>query len=43
MRQEFTLKVNDQIHRVEVEQDTPLLYVLRNDLGLKGVKHGCGS
>ena len=43
MRQEFTLRVNDQIHRVEVEGDTPLLYVLRNDLGLKGVKHGCGS
>ncbi|MFC1922593.1 molybdopterin cofactor-binding domain-containing protein [Chloroflexota bacterium] len=43
MRREFTLKVNEQLHRVEVEQDTPLLYVLRNDLGLKGVKYGCGS
>ena len=43
MRREFTLRVNEQIHRVKVEQDTPLLFVLRNDLGLKGVKYGCGS
>ena len=43
MRREFTLRVNEQIHRVKVEQDTPLLYILRNDLGLKGVKYGCGS
>ena len=43
MRQEFILRVNDQTHRVDVEGDTPLLYFLRNDLGLKGVKLGCGS
>ena len=36
MPQEITLKVNGGIHRVFVEPDTPLLYVLRNDLGLKG-------
>jgi nicotinate dehydrogenase subunit B len=41
MSQEITLKVNDQTHRVYVEPDTPLLYVLRNDLGLKGPKIGC--
>ena len=43
MGKEFTLSVNDQIHRLKVEGDTPLIYILRNDLGLKGVKHGCGS
>jgi nicotinate dehydrogenase subunit B len=42
MPQEMALKVNDRIHRVCVEPDTPLLYVLRNDLGLKGTKFGCG-
>ncbi len=39
----FTLTVNDQPHVVEVEPDTPLLYVLRNDLGLYGPQFGCGS
>jgi len=43
MSKEFTLSVNDQIHRLKVEEDTPLLHILRDDLGLKGVKHGCGS
>jgi nicotinate dehydrogenase subunit B len=42
MIQEISLKVNGRIHRVCVEPDTPLLYVLRNDLGLKGAKFGCG-
>jgi CO/xanthine dehydrogenase Mo-binding subunit len=42
MLQEISLKVNGHIHRVCVEPDTPLLYVLRNDLGLKGAKFGCG-
>jgi nicotinate dehydrogenase subunit B len=42
MLQEITLKVNGCVRRVHVEPDTPLLYVLRNDLGLKGVKFGCG-
>ncbi len=40
--QEITLKVNGRFHRVCVEPDTPLLYVLRNDLGLKAAKFGCG-
>ncbi|MFN2231726.1 MAG: molybdopterin cofactor-binding domain-containing protein [Anaerolineae bacterium] len=39
---EITLRVNGQDHRVSVDPDTPLLYVLRNDLGLKGAKLGCG-
>ncbi|WP_262695765.1 (2Fe-2S)-binding protein [Kordiimonas aquimaris] len=38
----FTLNVNDQIHDVDVEPDTPLLWVLRDELGFKGVKFGCG-
>ena len=37
-----TLNVNGQDHTVDAEPDTPLLYVLRNDLGLNGAKFGCG-
>jgi nicotinate dehydrogenase subunit A len=36
------LDVNGKKHAVEVSSDTPLLYVLRNDLGLNGPKFGCG-
>lgn len=39
---EITLDVNGLIHHFSVEPDTPLLYVLRNDLGLKGTKMACG-
>ncbi len=42
MPETFTLAVNGAIHSVAVERDTPLLYVLRNDLGLNGAKFGCG-
>ncbi|HEX6386413.1 MAG TPA: molybdopterin cofactor-binding domain-containing protein, partial [Anaerolineae bacterium] len=42
MSSEITLNVNGQTHHLDVEPDTPLLYVLRNDLGLKGPKFGCG-
>ena len=38
----LSLIVNGQKHRVDVDPDTPLLYVLRNDLGLNGPKFGCG-
>ncbi len=38
----FTLKVNGGAHTVDVEPATPLLYVLRNDLGLQGPRFGCG-
>jgi len=38
----LTLKVNGKSHRVEADSDTPLLYVLRNDLALNGAKFGCG-
>jgi nicotinate dehydrogenase subunit A len=37
-----SLKVNGVIHSVPAEPDTPLLYVLRNDLGLNAAKFGCG-
>src|SRR6266480_3674245 len=36
------IKVNGVVHSVPAEPDTPLLYVLRNDLGLNGAKFGCG-
>jgi len=38
----LALKVNGKSHTVDVEPSTPLLYVLRNDLGLHGPRFGCG-
>jgi aerobic-type carbon monoxide dehydrogenase small subunit (CoxS/CutS family) len=38
----LTLKVNGTDHSVEVEADTPLLWVLRDELALTGTKFGCG-
>src|SRR5580765_4558184 len=38
----ITLKVNGRTQSVDVEPSTPLLYVLRNDLGLQGPHFGCG-
>lgn len=38
----YTLKVNGRAQTVEAEGVTPLLYVLRNDLGLRGPRFGCG-
>jgi nicotinate dehydrogenase subunit A len=37
------LEVNGQRHSVSAGPDTPLLYVLRNDLGLVGSRFGCGT
>jgi len=37
-----TLNVNGKSRQVDVDADTPLLYVLRDDLGLHGPKFGCG-
>ena len=34
--------MNDKLHRVEADADTPLLYVLRGDLQLNAAKFGCG-
>lgn len=36
------ISVNGKTHNVEAAADTPLLYVLRNDLELNGAKYGCG-
>ncbi len=38
----ITLIVNGQTHNVDVEPDTPLLWVLRDTLGMTGTKYGCG-
>lgn len=42
MKETFSLKVNGKNQTVEAEPDTPLLYVLRNQLELNGPKYGCG-
>tara|TARA_Y100001980_G_C14463334_1_gene244820 strand:+ start:229 stop:699 length:471 start_codon:yes stop_codon:yes gene_type:complete len=39
----YTLTVNGQKHEIESDPDTPLLYILRNNLKLKGTKFGCGG
>lgn len=38
----FRLEVNGARHEVDVEPETPLLWVLRDELGLTGTKFGCG-
>ena len=38
----LTLKVNGRSHSVDVDPATPLLYVLSDDLGLRGPRFGCG-
>jgi isoquinoline 1-oxidoreductase alpha subunit len=37
-----TITVNGKTHEVNVEPDTPLLWVLREQVGLTGTKYGCG-
>ena len=38
----ISIKVNETVHKVDVDDDTPLLWVLRDVLGLTGTKFGCG-
>jgi len=38
----MTLKVNGRTHTLDIDPSTPLLYILRNDLGLQGPRFGCG-
>ena len=38
----ITLKVNGKTQTLDVDPSTPLLYILRNDLGLQGPRFGCG-
>jgi nicotinate dehydrogenase subunit A len=42
MKTKFSLDVNGTMVAVEADPQTPLLYVLRNNLGLNGPKFGCG-
>ena len=37
-----TLKINGQAHSLDVEPEMPLLWALRNEIGLTGTKYGCG-
>ncbi len=39
----FSIKINGQMRHVDVDDDTPLLWVLRDVLGLTGTKFGCGA
>jgi isoquinoline 1-oxidoreductase alpha subunit len=39
----ISLKVNGEMHSVDVEPQTPLLWVLRDTIGLTGTKFGCGA
>jgi isoquinoline 1-oxidoreductase subunit alpha len=38
----YTLQINGKSHKVDVDADTPLLWVLRDNIGLVGTKFGCG-
>jgi len=42
MEKTLTLQVNGQAVQLNAEPQTPLLYILRNDLALNGPKYGCG-
>jgi len=39
----FLLKVNGRVHKVDADGDTPLLWILRDELGMTGTKFGCGA
>jgi isoquinoline 1-oxidoreductase subunit alpha len=39
----INLKVNGKVHQVDVDPSTPILWVLRDNLGLTGTKFGCGA
>jgi nicotinate dehydrogenase subunit A len=42
MTQKFILNVNGKAHTVDADPDMPLLYALRNDVGLNSPHFGCG-
>jgi nicotinate dehydrogenase subunit B len=42
LSQEISLNVNGRIHRLDMDPETPLIYALRNELGLMSAKFGCG-
>ena len=39
----ISLDINGKVHEVDAERETPLLWVLRDSLGLTGTKFGCGA
>lgn len=41
-RKMMKLNVNGKTHKVDAERETPLLWILRDELGLAGTKYGCG-
>ena len=43
MAETFSIRVNGRDFEVRAEANTPLLYILRNDLKLKGTRFGCGD
>ena len=43
MAETFKLRINGRDYEVEAEPNAPLLYILRNDLKLKGTRFGCGE
>ncbi len=38
----YSLKINGKTRKIDVDENTPLLWVLRDELDLKGTKYGCG-
>lgn len=38
----FSLKINGKVHQVDIDSETPILWVLRDNLKLVGTKYGCG-
>jgi aerobic-type carbon monoxide dehydrogenase small subunit (CoxS/CutS family) len=38
----YKITINGEVHEVDVESDTPLLWVIRDHLGMTGTKFGCG-
>jgi nicotinate dehydrogenase subunit A len=38
----ITLDINGKTHELDIADDMPLLYALRNQVGLNGAKYGCG-
>ncbi len=42
MNQNYSLNVNGTVHKIEADEDMPLLYALRGDLGLNNPHFGCG-
>jgi aerobic-type carbon monoxide dehydrogenase small subunit (CoxS/CutS family) len=42
MIKKYSLRINKKVHQVEADENMPLLWVLREILGMEGTKYGCG-